>query len=186
MELTTPDILNYMELTAEALNWNGQDIEILLIGAAAGMLTHQLPGHRVTHDCDVINFKPTDAQNAVIEAAVRVAKKMQLPEGWLSTQAMCLDVLPDGWQARRIFIAQFGKLSIYAVSRLDFLTIKFYANRQQDRQDIVEMKPSQDELNCVRKYLNMLRLPSRRADLDQVVSAIELADAMEDLFYGHQ
>jgi hypothetical protein len=184
MKLATCDILNNLKRTAEALEWIGKDIEILLIGAAAGMLTGQLPSHRVTQDCDVMNFKPMEAQNVVLEAAVRIAHQYQLPQDWLSTQAMCLNVLPDGWQARRVLVARFEKLTVYAASRIDLMAMKFYANRPQDRQDILEMKPSLEELGYIRKYLNMLRLPSRQADLDQVASALELVDAMEDLLYG--
>lgn len=77
-------------------------------------------------------------------------------------------------------MAEFGQLKIYAVSRLDLLAMKFYANRPQDREDIFHMKPAPEELDYIRKYLNMLRLPSRLADLDQVVNALQLVDAIED------
>lgn len=185
MELKTSDILNVLKETADTLQWNGEIIEILLIGGAAGMLTGQLPAYRVTQDCDVMSFLPKEAQKAVIDASIHVAHKKGLPDNWLSTQAMdALNILPDGWKSRRIHVVSFGKLSIYAVSRSDLLAMKFYANRPQDRQDIVEMKPSREEIEYIRKYLNMLRVPSRRADLDQVVSAFKLVDAMEDLFHG--
>jgi hypothetical protein len=62
--------------------------------------------------------------------------------------------------------------------------MKFYANRPQDREDITAMKPSRDEIEYSRRYLHMLRVPSRQADLDQVVSAFQLADAIEEYFYG--
>jgi hypothetical protein len=185
MRLQTSDILKILKATADNLHWDGENIEILLIGGAAGMLTGQLSAHRVTQDCDVMNFRPQEAQNAVLDAAEQTAKTEGLPEQWLSTQAMdTLVILPNGWHARRIHIETFGKLSIYAVSRLDLLAMKFYANRPQDRQDIIEMKPSPEEIEYVRKYLDMLRVPSRQADLDQVVSAFKLVDAIEDMFYG--
>ncbi len=187
MKLKTLDILKTLEATANILQWDGENIEILLIGGAAGMLTGQLPAHRVTQDCDVMDFTPKEAQKAVLDAAAQVSQEKGLPEHWLSTQAMdSLNVLPDGWQSRRIHIASFGKLSVYAVSRLDLLAMKFYANRPQDRQDIIEMKPSPEEIEYIRKYLDMLRVPSRRTDLDQVVSAFKLVDAMENLFYGNR
>jgi len=103
-----------------------------------------------------------------------------LPENWLNSKAMQMNILPDGWQSRRVFVAEFGQLKIYAVSRLDLLAMKFYANRPQDREDILHMKPTPDEIDDIRKYLNMLRLPARQADLDQVVSALKLVDAIEE------
>lgn len=185
MELKTQDILKNLKAIAENLLWDDETIEVLLIGGAAGMLTGQLSANRITQDCDVMNVRPIEAQKAVLDAAGQVAKTEGLPDNWLSTQAMdSLNVLPDGWQSRRIFVACFGKLSVYAVSRLDLLVMKFYANRPQDRQDIIEMKPSPMEIDYIRKYLDMLRVPSRQADLDQVVSAFKLVDAIEDMFYG--
>jgi len=62
--------------------------------------------------------------------------------------------------------------------------MKFYANHPQDREDIVQMRPSQDEIRYIRHYLDTLRIPSRQAEIDQVVSAFMLLDAMEELFHG--
>ena len=56
--------------------------------------------------------------------------------------------------------------------------MKFYANRTIDREDIVMMKPRLDELAFVQTYLNMLRVPSRQADLDQVTAALRRVRAM--------
>lgn len=131
-----------------------------------------------------MHIQPPDAQQAVLSAAAETAQEKGLPQTWLNTQAMPLNVLPDGWRARRILVAQFPPLSVYAVSRLDLLAMKFYANRPQDRRDIIEMHPTRDEIEFIGKYLNRLRVPSRQADLDQVVSAFKLLGAMEELFYG--
>ncbi|MCI0499153.1 MAG: DUF6036 family nucleotidyltransferase [Planctomycetales bacterium] len=184
MDMETSEILKYLKAVADRVEWNGHDIEILLIGGAAGMLIGQLPAHRVTQDCDMMHVQPPHAQQAVLAAAVEVAGEKGLPQTWLDTQAMPLNVLPDGWRSRRVLVAHFQKLSVYAVGRRDLLAMKFFANRPQDRQDIIEMYPSHDEIDFARKYLNMLRVPSRQADLDQVVSALKLVEAMEKLFYG--
>ena len=182
--METPDILNYLEAVAGRLEWDGSAVEILLIGGAAGMLTGQLPYYRVTQDCDIMHIQPSDAQQSVLTAAAEVARLFGLPQTWLNTQAMPLNVLPDGWRSRRTQIARFQTLSVYAVGRLDLLAMKFYANRPQDRQDIIAMKPSREEIEFCRRYLNLLKVPSRKAHLDQVVSALELVEAMEELFYG--
>jgi hypothetical protein len=97
MEMEPPDILNYLEATAASLQWDGSPIEILLIGGAAGMLIGQLPAHRVTQDCDIMHLCPKEAQQAVLDAAAHVAVENGLPKTWLNTQAMDLNVLPDGW-----------------------------------------------------------------------------------------
>ena len=75
MELQTSDILKTLKETAEILHWDGEIIEILLIGGAAGMLSGQLSAHRVTQDCDVVNFRPEESQKAVLDAALQIAHK---------------------------------------------------------------------------------------------------------------
>ena len=154
-------------------------VEILLIGGAAGMIIGELPDQRTTLDCDVIDFVPADAQDKVEKAARQVAREMGLPEGWLSSQARQLNILPDGWRQRRVHIGTFGRLHVYAIGRQDLLATKCYANRPQDREDIHAMRPRADELALVRTYLNMLRVPSREANLDQVDAALRLVTALE-------
>ena len=180
MELGSEEILAALEETALGIEWDG-DVEILLVGGAAAMLTGQLRSERVTQDCDVMHFSPEQAQQALFDAANNVARSKGLPDGWLSAKVMQLNILPDGWVSRREFIRKYGQVSIYAAGRVDLLCMKFYANRAQDRADIDDMKPTSDEINFVRRYLNMLRVPSRGANLDQVVIAFALVDAIEEL-----
>lgn len=75
-------------------------------------------------------------------------------------------------------------VTIYAASRLDLLCMKFYANRPQDREDIMEMTPTAEEISYVRKYLDMLTLPARQADLDQIACAHKLLEIMEGFSGG--
>lgn len=179
MKLNSKEILKALQRTGELLEWDSK-IEILLIGGAAGAITGLLSENRVTQDCDVMQYIPDEARQAVLDVAGVVAKELGLAENWLNSQAMQMDILPDGWHIRKVHIGTFGLLDIYAVGRIDLLCMKFFANRPQDREDIFEMKPSKNELKTVRKYLNMLRVPSRNANLDQVTSAFKLVDAMEE------
>lgn len=181
MQFGSNEIRKALKETALHIKWNG-DIEILLVGGVAAMLTGQLPAERVTQDCDIISLSPKRAQEAVLNSAREVSRIKGLPENWLNCQAMQMNVLPDGWLSRRDHICKFGQLSIYAASRLDLLCMKFYANRPQDREDIMEMKPTLEETSFVRKYLDMLKLPSRHADLDQIVTAQKLVDTMDEVF----
>ena len=181
IKLHSQKILEALKETACQIQWEGP-VEILLVGGAAGMLTGQLPPQQVTLDCDVMDYNPKLVEKTVLEAAVRITDKLGLPENWFNSKAMQLNVLPDGWQSRKVLIAEYGTLTVYAIRRLDLLAMKFCANRPQDRLDILHMKPTPDEVDYVRKYLDMLQLPSRQADLDQVVSAIQLVNAMGGLF----
>ena len=180
MKLNSKEILKALQRTGELLNWNTK-IEILLIGGAAGAITGLLSENRVTQDCDVMHYAPNEARQVVLDAAAAVAKELGLADDWLNSKAMQMDILPHGWHNRKVHIGTFGLLDIYAVGRIDMLCMKFFANRSQDREDIFEMKPSKNELEIVRTYLNMLIVPSRNANLDQVASAFKLVDAMEEI-----
>jgi hypothetical protein len=180
MEFGSKEILEALKETALNVVWSS-DIEILLVGGVAAMLAGQLPAERVTQDCDIMDFSPIQAQKAILDAANKIAQVRGLPQNWLNSQAMQLNVLPDGWRSRRKHICKYGHLSIFVASRIDLLCMKFYANRPQDREDIIEMKPTSEEMAFVLRFLNMLKLPVRKADLDQIVSAQKLVAAMEGL-----
>jgi hypothetical protein len=167
-------------MVGELLEWPGQ-VEILLIGGAAGMVTGALGRGRTTSDCDVADFAPSEASAAVEQAAQAVTTTMRLPQKWLNDQARQLNLLPDGWRSRRQHIATYGKLKVYAASRLDLLAMKVFAHRLPDRHDVEEMQITRDEIGFVRKYLTMLKVPSRKADLDQVRSAEGYLHLLEGL-----
>src|SRR4051812_28847365 len=88
----------------ERFHWH-RSVEVLMVGAAAGMLTNQLARDRVTVDCDIIKYVPEDALGRVELLAEAVGKEMGLPENWFNSHiALRADLIPDGWQSRRIWI----------------------------------------------------------------------------------
>jgi hypothetical protein len=157
-----------------------KSVEIVLVGGAAGMLTGQLQKTRVTTDCDVIRYLPEEAQQSVLTAACELAKEKGLPENWLNSQVMTLDVLPEGWHGRRVEVGAYGSLHVSAIGRLDLLATKFYAAHPRDVEDITDMAPTKEELEFVGTYLNMLRVPSRQANLDQVIRAMNLLEGFRE------
>jgi hypothetical protein len=179
MKMARQEILRILHALGEHLPPDIK-IDILLIGGAAGVLTGQLPLNRTTTDCDVIFYRPETAGNTILAAVQTVAVKEKLPENWLNFEAMQLDILPHGWHTRQIHIADFGPLHVYAVSRRDLLAMKCYANHTQDREDVQVMRPTREELAFVRTYLNMLRVPSRQANLDQVQWGLEYVRSLEE------
>jgi hypothetical protein len=171
------DIIEALKRTGKWFQWPCP-VEILLVGGAAGMTTGLFDASRNTLDCDVMCCVPSEATNAIIEAATQVGQEMGISTTWLNTQVRQLNILPDGWHTRRQKVGDFGKLHVFSAGRLDLLAMKFYANRTIDREDVAMMKPRPDELAFVQTYLNMLRVPSREADLDQVTAALRRVRAM--------
>lgn len=167
-----------LRATGEVLEY-ASDVEILIVGGAAGLLTGQLPAARTTFDCDVMVFVPAQAWHAVEQAGRRVAKQLGLAPTWLNGEAneMFRYRLPDGWEARRRVVGRFGRLNAFAVGRMDLIAMKVIAGRPQDREDLTELRPSAAELEFVGAYLD--GLVARGADPRLVDDARVLLDALE-------
>lgn len=164
--------------TGAALEYAGE-VEILIVGGAAGLLTGALPPARTTFDCDVMVFVPAQAWHAVEQAGRKAARALGLAPTWLNGEAneMFRYRLPDGWERRRRFIGLFGKLSVYAVGRMDLIAMKIIAGRPQDREDLGELRPTAAELEFVGEYLDAL--PGRGADVRLVDDARVLLEQLE-------
>ena len=61
------------------------DIDILLVGGAAGLLTGVLARGRTTTDCDVMVAVPAEGLFAVERAAAIVAQELGLAERWFNS-----------------------------------------------------------------------------------------------------
>lgn len=167
-----------LQATGEALQYPA-DVEILIVGGAAGLLTGLLPPARTTFDCDVMVFVPAQAWHAVEQAGRRVAQALNLSPTWLNGEAneMFRYRLPDGWEARRSHVGRFGRLSAYAVGRTDLIAMKVVAGRPQDREDLAELRPTAAEIEFVGAYLD--GLVGRGADPRLIDDARVLLDSLE-------
>ena len=155
-----------------------EQIEILLVGGAAGMLTNQLGQNRVTTDCDVMVYLPEHAMAVVELAAEQVAERLELSPTWLNSNVQLrADSLPDGWESRRIWIGDYGLLRVYAASRLDLIAMKVLAGRDQDLEDLDAMRVRQDEVPFVREFLDTL--PEKGTHQYEIDAAYELLDSLD-------
>jgi len=154
------------------------DIEILLVGGAAGMVTGVLAPNRVTTDCDVMVYIPPDAMSAVELAAGEVAEEMSLSPTWLNSDVQLrLDALPDGWERRKILVGAYGRLRVSAASRPDLIAMKVLAGRDQDIEDLQAMRIRRDDVEFVSEYLDSLDNKGTRPD--QVEEARTLLESLK-------
>jgi len=148
-------------------------IEILVVGGAAGLLTGLLPPSRTTMDCDVMVYVPANSWHAVEEAAHQVGRELGLSTSWLNGVAQLrIDSLPQGWRDRRVHVADFKSLRVYAISRLDLIAMKFLAHRAQDLEDLQSLLVSADEARFARNFVSQLR--GSRTPVQEIDEAIEI------------
>jgi hypothetical protein len=133
-----------------ALNEVGRNVEILIVGGAAGLLTGQLPASWTTGDVDVMNCHLPADRELVLDAAERVAREFDLPASWMSDfGGLFVWTLPHKWESRRVLVGKFGRLHVYAVGRLDLITMKLLAHRSRDLEHLNLIRPTRDELAFV-------------------------------------
>ena len=131
------------------------EMELLIVGGAAGLLTGQFPEAWTTGDVDTLEFRPPAEVEEVLRAAAEVGRRLGLPANWLNTEAgLYGHDLPAGWQERRTLVGVFGRLRVWAIGRLDLIAMKFFAHRPIDRVHLSMMKVSPCELDFVRAYLD--------------------------------
>ncbi len=175
--MSTSTVERALHRVGERLEFHA-DVEILLVGGAAGMVTGVLRRDRTTSDCHVMVAVPEDALVAVEAAAAAVADEMDLPPRWLNSDVRIrIDALPRGWEQRKVPVCSSGRLRVFAASRPDLLAMKVLAGRDQDVEDLAAMRVREDDVAFVTDYLDELAAGGTPAR--QVERARSLLDALE-------
>jgi len=175
--MNTSTVERALRRLGEVLEYH-RDIEILLVGGAAGMVTGVLSPNRVTTDCDVMVDIPPEAMSAVELAAGKVADEMSLSPTCLNSDVQLrLDALPDGWEQRKIPVGTHGRLQVSAASRPDLVAMKVLAGRDQDIEDLQAMRVRQDDVEFVSEYLNSLE--GKGTKPEQIEDARTLLESLE-------
>ncbi|MFP4355941.1 MAG: DUF6036 family nucleotidyltransferase [Phycisphaerae bacterium] len=180
------EILSAFQLAGEKLDWPSE-VELVIVGGAAGMLLGIWHAERVTEDADIVEISPpTQPRRAVLQAAKEAAEELGLSPHWLNDDFMAfgtLDTLPDGWRQRCVEIGRFGKLRITSLGRQDLLAMKVYAARPQDIEDVLACSETltHDDLSFIRRYLDSLRASHRKQiGADQLGRAFAVLDSLSE------
>jgi len=170
--MTAAVIENALALLGEAVVYH-TDIELLIVGGAAGMITGLFPSTRTTSDCDVMLYMPAEAMVAVEVAAEEIAVQLGLSRDWLNSNVQLrLDALPDDWIRRRVLIGHWGRLRIFAASRVDLIAMKILAGRIRDVEDLRSLQLRTDDLAFLHSYLD--GLPEKGTRPPEVKAAVSL------------
>jgi hypothetical protein len=149
-----------------------RDVEILVVGGAAGVLTGELPGSWTTGDVDVLHCRLPQDRDDVLDAAAAVTDALGLPRGgWMNDfGGLHAWTLPHDWETRRVLIDRYAHLHVYAVGRLDLMAMKFLAGRTRDLEHLHQLAVTSDE-KCVVKSM----LTRSRVDHPEHADRIDLA-----------
>ena len=131
-------------------------IDLLIVGGAAGMLGGSLAPGRTTIDCDVMVIVPDDERTWSIlrQAAATVAREHGLAANWLNDGARAWhDTLPPDWRDRQTLALDLDSIRIFIPSRVDLIVMKIIAGRDQDLDDLRDIRPMRSELDFARRLL---------------------------------
>ncbi len=139
--------------------------ELVVCGGSALLALHFT--HRTTQDVDILarldeEMKPAEPKPlapALVEAAQRVGRLLNLPENWLNTgpSEQLKTGLPDGFVGR--FISrEFGPaLCVHYTGRYDLIHLKLFALVDQwpgkHSQDLRSLHPTKDELLAAARWV---------------------------------
>lgn len=147
-----------------------RQIEVLIIGGAAGVLINVLPATHTTADVDAIDFHQPRDRDVVLNEAVEVGRELSLPSNWMNDYCgLYAWTLPEGWKERREKIGDFGPLIVYAVSRIDLIAMKFIAHRTGDFEHLEILNVTSEDLQFVAGCLDAMakRYPEDGIDVDK-------------------
>jgi len=113
MNLNGDELAKRLQRLGDRLPSDIVGAELLIVGAAAGILTGEFRNQRTTIDCNVIRYSPPGAQAAIETIARALASENNWAPEWFNSQAMELDILPPGWRSRRRLVLQYGPLSVF-------------------------------------------------------------------------
>jgi len=160
-DLTSAHIDRLLNAVGELLAERGHEVAIIVVGGASLSVMGWVS--RVTTDVDVIAraeredgewvlIRPDPFPDVLVEAARTVARDFSLPAGWLN--AAVGDQWPQGLppgMAEELSWREYGALHVGFAGRHTLIALKLFASVDQGPrsvhfQDLVHLKPSQDEL----------------------------------------
>ncbi|MBI4924563.1 MAG: hypothetical protein HY843_01450 [Bdellovibrio sp.] len=145
------DTLLVFSALNEKLEKQNTKREFYICGAAALIALRVIT--RATQDVDVL--KPV-IDDELKTAAKKVASTLQLKEGWLNNgPALLANELPRNWELRCSEVFRGTHLKVHSIGRKDLIYSKLYAaaDRMDDVNDLVALKPNMSELEDARLWV---------------------------------
>jgi hypothetical protein len=168
--------------------------ELVICGGSA-LLALSL-AHRTTRDVDIIAkldaemklTEPKPLAPALVEAAQRVGKLLNLQENWLNTgpSDQLKAGLPEGF-VDRLISREFGPaLRVHFTDRYDLIHLKLFALVDQGPgkhvQDLLQLRPNNDEVLAAARWVITQDIgPEFPAQVRSALKALGYEDVAEQL-----
>jgi hypothetical protein len=143
------DVIKTLTLLDVELNDCEEVYEIIISGGAV-MALHV--NSRRTHDVDVVHGILT---KELLEASIRVAKKLNLRSNWLNDAASSFNKNFElGWEDRSSIIFTGKYLIVKAIANQDLIRAKYisFLTRGFDLEDLVNLKPTREVIIKMLNY----------------------------------
>lgn len=109
---------------------------------------------RRTEDVDLIHDQ---IDQPLIEASLKVAKKLGLQEDWLNNKVSSLGRrLEKGWKKKTVVLFEGSAITLMGLNRQDLISSKLHAaidRKGEDYNDLLFLKPSIAEIENARNYV---------------------------------
>jgi hypothetical protein len=150
-----------ISLLHELDNLLNEPCTIILCGGASAIVAHGLK--RLTGDIDI--FEPIPKTHGFYNHIKRIEQEHGLDPTWFNESAKGFSgCLNPGFKDRIIPVgSDFKNLSVYAISKADFITMKICAWREPDKDDITSVGVTNEDMIIIDE--NIAYLQKRRPDL---------------------
>jgi hypothetical protein len=156
-EVSAREVVKAFAAMGEAIG-GYEDIEIVLVGGMAARLAGWIDSLETTQDCDVMVYMPESQMGHVEQEAFNVGQKLGLPANWFNSNCRIFEwVLPPGWERRKRRVGQYGLVGVTHVGRCDVVALKVFASRDRDREPLIAMKVTAEEIDFAEHHLGALQ-----------------------------
>jgi hypothetical protein len=149
------NIVDLLKELDKALEAKDESREITIFGSGALIIQGISNNLRATMDIDIVDPEMDITLQLI---CADVGEKYDLDMTWLNSAGHIFSrSFPSGWKKRINLIYKGRSLKVSSIHRSDLIATKFYAictrSLETDRLDLKDLKPSEEELNQTKKWV---------------------------------
>ena len=153
--IDTRNIHDLFARTYECLEKKSEKYDLIIFGSGALLMQGICRHDRITMDIDLVEPKMNITLQLI---ASEIAEEYGMDMKWLNSAGHIFSRnFPNNWKNRTKLIFEGKYLTVKVLSRKDLIATKFYSycmrNLKTDKDDLIDLKPSKDELNFSKQWV---------------------------------